>query len=400
MKNLLKYIFFGILLLFLFHFESLSIGPIKISHLWKGVLLLFVLISTLNGRNHLYFYKPLIFLAFLQLINFDLILNPKSAVVAFATTLLFAYGGAYLIRYNSIILERILLFIISTFILSFLPYKLGLLSSIGAGYNLEGYGVEIDGLIGPFQKVHSASTTLAGCLIVLTYFWFKNTFNSIYISILFVLGFYFLFYTYVRTGMLMFGVGIIPIVFHFGKQNMKYFMRVLFLVVSSFLLISTWILTNDTLMRRISGERDYYQEDSIETIGSGRVYFLISSIEIFEEENIYEKLVGIGITEQLLRMKQKIGYALFPHNGFLLLLLANGIIGLIVFLNFIRNIYKLQRIAHVEDGILLKALFIAYLIMILFQSYDIIYMFLLLSLSIAYTRSKEVEIRRIKHQNK
>lgn len=388
----LKYLILGIFLTLLFHFESLSLGPLKVSHLWKGVLLIYLLNKLLKSRNvNVFIYKPLVLLAIMQLINFDIVNSPKTAIISFGTILLLPLIGIYLLNFNSKKIEQYLLFIASVFIISFVPYKLGILTSIGEGYNLNGYGVDTIGLIGPFQKVHTASTTLAGSLIIILYFLINNTFNKLYLTLLFLLGFYFLFYTYVRTGMAMFAVGSIPILYYYGKKNLKSFSKVFIVGAISLFLISSWVLTNDTLMRRIAGDRDYYQEDSIETFGSGRVYFFINAFEIYTEENLYEKILGIGETEQLERMKSKIGVAIFPHNGFMFLLLVNGAIGLLLFLSFIKKVFKLQKKSSISQKSLLTGLFFAYLIMTFLQSYDMIYMFLLLALGIAYLKTTHRE---------
>ena len=119
-------------------------------------------------------------------------------------------------------------------------------------------------------------------------------------------------------------------------------------------------------------------------MGRGKLY--LSSIELYTEANIVEKIIGVGQSEAMQRMGEKVGRNLIPHNGFLLLLLHNGILALLLFLSFVRNIYKLQKSMHQLDSrILIQALFLAYITMTFFQTYDILYSLLLLMLSIAFT---------------
>ncbi len=330
---------------------------------------------------------PLLLIALMQLINVEVIVNPLNAILMFGVVLILPLAGMYICRFTPKQLEKSLIFFASFFILCFIPYKLGLLTSLGDGYDLDSFGGkgEVEGLIGPFQGVHSASTALASSLLVVIYFWFTNTFNRVYLMLLFILGFYFLFSTYVRTGMVMLVVGLIPIVYHFGRKNIINFFRLAVMGIITFILVSTWVLSNETMMNRITGERLHSTESSsFEQMGSGRGRIYLSSIEIFAEASIVEKIIGIGQTEEKKRMEEKIGRALIPHNGFLLLLLNNGIIGLLLFLAFLRNIYKLQKRTESPNNILIQALFLAYLTMSFFQNYDIIYAILLLMLSAAY----------------
>lgn len=395
--NIFKYIIYGIVLLLLFHFESLSIGPVKISHLWKGALLFYLIIAVFrNNNNKFLIYKSLILLAVFQLLNIEILNNPFNAVLLFGTTLIMPLLGIYCLKFKEEELKRGLLFFASFFILSFVPYKLGILQSLNEGYRLSGYGVKEQGVIGPFQTVHSASVALAGSFLVVLYFWLTKTFNRIYLTILLILGFYFLIFTYVRTGMAMVVVGVIPILLYFTKQNIKAKLRLLFFMGVLSVLISGWVLSNETLLNRITGQRvaaKTSEFDSFETLGSGRGRMLIYSVEIFMEANVIEKIIGVGQTEQKLRMGEKLGHALIPHNGFLLLLLSNGVIGLSIFLLFLRKLWKLISKLYGAQHNLLKGLFFAYIVMTFFQNYDIIYIYLMLVMTVAYTIQLNIKYR-------
>jgi len=389
MRTYIKFSVFGLLLLLLFHFESLSLGPVKISHLWKGILLLFLIIKILSKkRNNLLIYKPLIWLALFQLINLELFNNPFNAAILFGTTLILPLLGIYTLSYTPNQLKNGLLFFASFFILSFVPYELGILKSLEEGYRLTSYGVQdSDGVIGPFQTVHSASTALAGSFITLLYFWFTKSFNRIYLSTLLILCFYFLIFTYVRTGMAMVVLGAIPMLIYFAKKEASTRFRLIFFGSIFSILISGWVLSNETLMDRITGNRvsGASETESFESLGSGRGLIYTFAVEIFMEANVFEKLIGIGQTEQKSRMENKLGSALIPHNGFLLLLLNNGLIGLMLFLTFIRKLNKLISQYAPSHRSLLKGLLYAYLVMTFFQNYDMIYMYLILALGIALT---------------
>jgi len=167
------------------------------------------------------------------------------------------------------------------------------------------------------------------------------------------------------------------------------------------LIIFSWVLSDETMMNRITGERKHgvaSETESFEQLGSGRGLLYLSSLKIYAEANIAEKIIGVGNSEAMQRMKDKTGYRLFPHNGFLSLLLNCGILALLLFLSFIRNIYKLQKGMHQLDSrILIQALLLAYMTMTFFDTYDLLYAFLLLMLSIAFSYKTQLIRNRIQN---
>jgi len=195
-------ILLSVVLLCLFHFESLYLGPIKISHLWKGSLLFYLLfVLILKAKIKPYIYGPLLLLSIMQLVNIEIINNPLNSITLFATTIILPLIGMYVFKFSPKQLQNSLLYFSSFFILSFVPYQIGLLSSLGEAKDLVIYGGGEDnkGLIGPFQGPHAAATALASSLLVVVFFWMSNTYNKWLLSMLFALGIYFLVLTYIRT---------------------------------------------------------------------------------------------------------------------------------------------------------------------------------------------------------
>ena len=400
-KNFLKDItllLYGLVLLFLFHFETTSIGPIKISHLWKGAILVYLILAISRQKKlNTFIYGPLLYISVLQLVNIELYNDPFNAVLLFGTTAIIPLMGIYALRFKPEQLKLSLIFFSSFFILSLIPYHFGLLSSLGSAYELLGYGSEDKGLVGPFPGPHAASTALASSLLVVVFFWLTNAYNKWFLSVLFVLGIYFLFLTYVRTGMAMFAIGLLPMAWVFGKQNLAKFFRLITVLSLALIFISSWVISNETMMGRITGERTWSSEtESFEQYGSGRGKIYLESIKIYKEANIAEKILGIGQSEALQRMENKIGSRLVPHNGFLQLLLNNGILALLLFLFFIRKTYKLQRGMHQSNNrVLIQALLLAYMTMTFFQNYDLLYAVLMLMLSIAFSYKSQLIRTRI-----
>ena len=388
-----RLLLYGLILLFLFHFETVSIGPVKVSHLWKGAILAY-LIFVVFQENKLktFIYRPLLYISVLQLVNIELYYNPLNAVLLFSTTVIIPLVGIYVLRFKPEQLKLGLLFFSSFFILSFVPYKIGLLTSLGSAYELLAYDSDTLGLVGPFAGNTEASTALASSLLVVIFFWLNNNYSKWYLSVLFALGFYFLVNTYVRTGMAMFVIGLLPIVWFFGKQSLAKFIRLAIVLSLSTLFVFSWVLSNETMMKRITGERISSSEtESFEQLGSGRGMLYLTSLKIYKEGNIAEKIIGVGHSKAVERMEDKTGDRFIPHNGFLQLLLNNGILALLLFLSFIRNIYKLQKGIHQLDSkILIRSLFLAYMAMTFFQNFDLLYAILLLMLGIAFSYNTQL----------
>jgi O-antigen ligase len=386
MRKYLKYIFYGSILLFLFHFETLYIGPIKISHLWKGLVLVYLTYAVLRNKTKPFIYKPFLFLAFLQIINIEIINNPFNALVNFTTILIIPMMGIYVLKFNPQQLRNALMFFSSFFILSFIPYKLGILHSFREGYDLIAFG-GTEGLIGPFQNPHSAAITLAGALVVILYFWFEGSFNKLYLTILFLLGFYFLLNTYVRTGLAMFAIGSIPTLIYFAKKQARTFLQLAIFAFFMAILASNWILNNEVLMNRITGQSQYREDYSFETMGSGRGGIYITSFEIFQEASFFEKLMGIGNTKQVEQISRKMGIRVGSHNGFLDSLLTTGMLGLSALIFYLILVYKVSRKNKNEYAVLTLSLFFAFLAMTFFQGHERITANIILVLSIALTRN-------------
>jgi hypothetical protein len=392
MKESLKYIFWGIILLLLFHIETLYIGPIKISHLWKGLLLIYFFVEIILRKQKTFFYKPLIWISFLQLINIELFNNPLNAFVDFTAILILPFFGIYILRFNYSQLRKLLLFFSAFYILSFIPYNLGILNSFREGYDLIEFG-GTEGLIGPFQGPHGAAISLAGALVVVLYFWFEGSFNKLYLTILFLLGFYFLLNTYVRTGLAMFAIGSIPTLIYFAKKQARTFLQLAIFAFFMAILASNWILNNEVLMNRITGQSQYSSEESFESIGSGRGGIYIASLQIFAEANIIEKAFGIGQSEQINRIQKKIGLSVGSHNGFLDLLLKNGLLGLLFFFIYIYRVTRNNTKEYYgQPSTLFNSLLLSFLTMTFVQGFEWLTFNVLFMLSIAITQKRKQQL--------
>ena len=384
----LRHIFLGLFLLLLFHFETLSIGGVKISHLWKGLALLYISFYLIkNNKIYLFIYGSYILIAIIQLVHIDLSNGISTPIFKFIITLFFPLTGIFLLKYNVNQLKYSLLYFSYFFILSFIPYKLGIINSINDGYLLESFGSESFGLIGPYQSAHSASITLASALVVIVFFWFEGSVKKRFLFPILLLGIYFLLITYVRTGLVMFILGILPIFYRFFKKNAKYRIRII--LMGSFITFFTaiQIFSNNVLVDRISGNRISNSEDTFESMGSGRGRIWLASALVYLNSSNTEKIIGMGELEQQKRIGKLTGMNISSHNGFLDLLLVNGIIGLILFLIFLYRVYKYILAKKSNYNTLAMSLLILYLTMCFFQGYNWINTALILMLSLGLCRN-------------
>ena len=68
-KNFFSYFILSFILLTIFHFESREISGVKISHIWKGAVLVFIFLTTLKKNLKFFIYKPYIIIAVIQLFH-------------------------------------------------------------------------------------------------------------------------------------------------------------------------------------------------------------------------------------------------------------------------------------------------------------------------------------------
>ena len=100
-QTTLRHIFLGLFLLLLFHFETISIGGVKISHLWKGLALLYISFYLIkNNKIYLFIYGSYILIAIIQLLHIDLSNGFSTPIFKFIITLFFPLTGIFLLKYN------------------------------------------------------------------------------------------------------------------------------------------------------------------------------------------------------------------------------------------------------------------------------------------------------------
>lgn len=358
----------GYLLSYLIAFAILYIdgiqnedGGVTIGQVWKVPVIMYLIYKVIPTLN-ISFIKVRLYYAFSKLFNQDSVINLfnniASNVFKFMVLPLFlGYINRY-VNYKKAL--KYGLFLSQILIISFIPFWLGILEERHSykGASLIG----ATSLIGPFNNAHTASIYLSTSLLFLIHY-IKDVKSSklfiLYNLCLVLIGTYFLAYTYVRTGYLMFVVGTYILLFSFKRH---WFKSVLYGIVGLyvFFLIGSWAIEKDgTLERRLNEETGYNDpEEGIS--GSGRFLIWEVSWELWYESDEVSKLfLGYGSNVLREEMEKKVGLSVGSHSGYLDALTQNGLIGFFLFLLFyilmFKYLYRYRRSVHFK-------LFVAWLI--------------------------------------
>ena len=196
--------------------------------------------------------------------------------------------------------------------------------------------------------------------------------------------------TYVRTGLAMFLVGAAFLIFQWRNALSRRSVWPATLLLGGAVLMVWVVSTDETLVARLfdqRGDRDYV---TFEQLGSGRGGLLLASLRIFNEMTVYESLFGVGPMEARLRMEVFIGAKINAHNGFLNLLLQVGIVGLILFFAFLVNLYRSIE-KKSGDAALGISMISAFFTLVVLQTYDMLYPFVLTMAAVFSTKQLERE---------
>ena len=345
----MKYIeiaFWFLIFFVAFYLKGFTIGGQELVYLWKLPLLLF-LISRVVGQEAKYAFLVLGYLfAAKNLVNVGFFKFPVDSIINFVKYLtipLFVHW-LYLNINSAEALKKLRLvpvYMAAFFIICNIPYYFGIFSApVTTMLWME--DTQLDGLIGMLGAPHYTSAVLAVACIVLVDFLAKKRadfrINALIIPIL-LIGAFFLFKTYTRTGWLMFVVGIILLFVRkiSFKDLGKIALAGLILAVG----LAVLFQTNEGFRRRVMDDRAGQEDKSAyETVGSGRLQIAQVYLENLYESNFVTYLVGMGMEESQRRYEKKDGMPLFAHNGFIQTLVDNGVLGFILYLLFLITMYK------------------------------------------------------------
>lgn len=343
----------GYLLLFLLlYFDYLYIGPIKLSHLWKVILFVYLLYVVFKHKlpNRVTRFLIIGFVTSLSIFyNTNLKLGVSGDITFFldiiSIPLFVSYFFICIIYKKYLEVESFVLSISIFVILSNIPFLTGWLSpkeAVSVGYDTKDFGVKVFGI---FNNASGASKIFAvSSIIILAYFkrfWSGGVVRKLFWIVLTIVGFLSVIYSFARTGWFIYVLGIL-IMFLYRSSIKTKFLAILVSLVLVPTVISVFS-QNVELYNRLIGKKEnkVYVEGDYNRISSGRADLFLHSIDIFNEMSPMEKLIGIGTYGALEEMKLKTRTKTFSHNRLLELLLVGGIFTLFLYVFYLKNIIRL-----------------------------------------------------------
>lgn len=371
--------FFAFLIFFvLFYFESERLGPIKLSFLWKSVLLtvllLFVVVRT---------YRPPVFVTICFLLALKQLVFAGTDGMAEAAIEAMKYLGlpvtymgikAYL-GHSDIAkeqLERWLYLLVVFVAVGNSLVLVGLFDSRLEADSLVAFGLDQAAFSGIFQKQHAAASIFAVCTCVMLFFLAKPAplqRKAILLACMFICVVC-LYQTYVRTGFAMLIVGIVYLSFSAKKGLLRLSKQKLGGIL--ILLCFTWFVSSDQTMQAKLADQRIGQQTELMAVGSGRPLIWLGALTTWRDSSISGKLIGLGPAKTKDIMETKVGIRVFAHNGFLEALQTNGVLGLGLLLTFFYSLLKFSFVScDREYGVLLRAVVWMYAAFYFFQGGNI-----------------------------
>ncbi|MBG7611724.1 O-antigen ligase family protein [Polaribacter sp. BAL334] len=385
-----KNILIGFVLFFFIYLEPIYIGPVKWGQIWKGLFcvfaILYVILKKVKAPKFIYIYY---FITFLSLINTSIFSYPIETISVTLKILLFPLTYHFFLSLN---LQRSKYFSMLRYFVFFTSYSclifhFKILSPLTKGYDVALYGGDSEGFSTIFQTVHSTAIllTFSLCYLIYELFYFNKKMSLLtkfhYILNLLIL-FYSVYLTYVRTALLILVTGLFFIFIY--KQKIKNLGRIItvFTIIGFFFLFK--FNTDEGFRNRLIGKTIYDDKKVVDTntISSGRLKIWETSFKSWSENNnILEILLGIGENELMERNNKYIGFRVFSHNGFIDILVQNGLISFLFYIMFLFNFNKNIKHPFIKEGkLIIIAFFYMYLTMMFVQGGQEVYTMLLINL--------------------
>lgn len=339
------YILLFIPFFLLFYSESLNVGGMSISQLWKIPLACYLGFYLFQHR-----YLPTpkwaqfqYWSALKHLINAGdvtkFIPNVQLSLKFAFLPLLFNYLNNKQWRVET--LTKTLLVVSQYFILTNIPFMLGL-NTLKSGHD---YGNFV-AYAGIFRNQHAMTIIMAICIVVILNEFksgrVKKMASKAYNVCLIFLASYAMYLGFARTGWLMFLLATLVLFFP-RNTSVKQWMGI---ISVSFVLLVGFVYLFNTDQRfhdRIVGNN--LQTHKQINIDSGRSEYMAIALDRYAHGSILELLIGVSHEEITEVMKVKTGMKIGAHNGFVDMLAANGIVGLglMLFFAFSLLAFILQR---------------------------------------------------------
>lgn len=314
----------------LFYSETIEIGSMRVSQLWKIPLLacfIYYLFMHRNKKSPAW-TQAYYWLSVKHLVNSGSIKNIFSNIQDGIPFLFLPL--LYNFIHNAVkpsTISKALLCISQYFVLTNIPFLFLGLQTHKQGVS---YG-DITGYTGIFQNQHAMSTIMGICIIVLVYFFKRGTFGNIYTKLynlcLLALAAYAMYLGFARTGWAMCLIGIL-VLFLPRNINVAQWIGIttvtLTLAGSFMFLMATNEDFHDRILdiNRVTGKQ--------KEIGSGRANFIANAWELYTSGNIFELAFGKSMKDLTNYEYEKTGHHILAHNGFATLLATDGALGVLL----------------------------------------------------------------------
>lgn len=325
-----KYILLFIPFFLLFYSESINIGGLTVSQLWKMPLLAYLVYYLFQHRHKLSptWSQGYYWLSLKHLVNSGCIKymasNIQTGISFLFLPLLFNY---FQNKFSKEDVGKMLMCISQYFILTNIPFLF-----FGIQTNKQGlaYG-DIVAYTGIFQNQHAMSCIMGICIIVLLYFFKKEEFQTwpvrIYNTLLLILAAYAMYRGFARTGWAMCLIGVC-VLFTPRNMNVRQWGGIITVGVVLSAGFAVMMVSNKDFHDRvldINSETGKQKE-----IGSGRGDFIANALELYASGNVFELTFGKSMTDLKDYEYAKTGMRIYAHNGFATLLVTDGAVGILI----------------------------------------------------------------------
>ncbi len=330
------YILLFPLFFLLFYVESIKIGGVMVSQLWKIPLALYMLYYVFQYRHRptpvwaqTQYWQSLKWIFTGGYVS-QFMFNIQTSVKFLFLPLLFSYIRNK--EWNIEQLRAILLTIVQYFVLTNIPFLFFGFKGMSHGHDYGSY-VAYSGL---FQNQHAMSVIMAICVVVMLFFlkkrYVEGRWNRLYNMLLICLAAYAMYLGFARTGWLM---CLLAVVVVFWPKNLmvRQWMGLAAVGLVIVIGLSYMMATNDLFYDRVVGNNITTHEHM--NVTSGRSEYTIAALERYADGNPIEWLIGVSTENIYEAIFDKTGNRVGAHNGFVDTLTRNGVIGLGLMLMFL-----------------------------------------------------------------
>lgn len=328
--KLKHYILLFIPFFFLFYSESIEVGSMRVSQLWKIPLLGYLIFYLFQYRKKASpaWTQGFYWLSLKHLVNSGsvkhLLGNIQDGISFLFLPLLYNFFQNAARKET---VDKLILTISQYFILTNIPFLFFGLEPQKQGLS---YG-ELTAYTGIFQNQHAMSTIMGICIIVLLYHFKKGAFDTwktkVYNVCLLALAAYAMYLGFARTGWAMCLLGIF-VLFLPSNQNVKQWLASIMVVLTLAGTFTFMMLANKDFHDRVLDINSVTGRQK--EIGSGRTEYIGNALELYASGNAFELCFGKSMKDLTDYEYEKTGRHIYAHNGFATLLVTDGMIGVII----------------------------------------------------------------------